>query len=237
MDKKEYQKKYYIENRDKKIEYQRKWSKENSEYKKEYDKKYHIKNRAKSLEYSKQWREDNAEYKKICDRKWKKNNIKHTKEYYKIWRKNNHEHIKEYSREWHKNNHREVIKKQNIYCKNKRKTDLKYNLNRKVSSAMWKTLKNNKKGRHWEDLVGYNLIELIKRLKKTMPEGYTWEDYLKGRLHIDHKIPITAFNFSKPEHSDFKRCWSLKNLQLLPAKENLVKHNKLSRPFQLALKI
>jgi len=237
MDKKEYQKKYYIENRDKKIEYQRKWSKENSEYKKEYDKNYHIKNRAKRLEYSKQWREDNAEHKKICDKKWKKNNIKHTKEYYKIWCKNNHEHIKEYSREWHKNNHGEVIKKQNIYCKNKRKTDLKYNLNRKVSSAMWKTLKNNKNGRHWEDLVGYKLKDLIKRLKETMPKNYTWEDFLKGGLHIDHIVPISAHNFNHFNQIDFQNCWALSNLQLLPAEENLAKHNKLSRPFQLALKI
>ncbi|GAI61384.1 unnamed protein product, partial [marine sediment metagenome] len=38
-------------------------------------------------------------------------------------------------------------------------------------------------------------------------------------------------------HIDFKRCWALENLRLLPAKENMVKHNKLDRPFQPALRI
>jgi len=34
-----------------------------------------------------------------------------------------------------------------------------------------------------------------------------------------------------------KRCWALSNLRLLPAKENMIKHNKLDRPFQPALRI
>ena len=91
--------------------------------------------------------------------------------------------------------------------------------------------------RNWENLVDYTLDNLIKHLKKTMPEGYTWDDYLNGKLHIDHKIPISVFNFDKPEHIDFKRCWGLKNLRLLSAKENLIKGAKLSRPFQPALQI
>jgi len=70
-----------------------------------------------------------------------------------------------------------------------------------------------------------------------MPKGYCWQDFLEGKLHIDHKIPISAFNFTKSEHIDFKRCWALSNLQLLPARENIIKSNHLSKPFQPALKI
>ncbi|MBA7551803.1 hypothetical protein ES705_44352 [subsurface metagenome] len=70
-----------------------------------------------------------------------------------------------------------------------------------------------------------------------MPAGYTWQDFLSGELHIDHIIPISAFNFTKPEHTDFKRAWALENLRLLPAKENMIKHDRLDRPFQPALKI
>ena len=74
------------------------------------------------------------------------------------------------------------------------------------------------------------MADLIKHLEKTLPDGYTWEE-----CHIDHKIPMSAFNFTTPEHTDFKRCWALSNLRLLPAKENLVKYNKLYKPFQPAL--
>jgi len=36
---------------------------------------------------------------------------------------------------------------------------------------------------------------------------------------------------------DFRRCWSLDNLQLLPAKENIVKYTKIIKPFQTSLMI
>jgi len=119
----------------------------------------------------------------------------------------------------------------------KRKTELKYNLKRKISAGIYKSLKGNKNGRHWESLTGYNLADLKRRLNKTMPVGYTWQDLFNGKLHIDHIIPIDAFNFTRPEHTDFKRCWALSNLRLLPAQENMIKHNKLDRPFQPALRI
>ena len=85
--------------------------------------------------------------------------------------------------------------------------------------------------------VEYDLNDLIKRLKRTMPKNYTWQDYLDGNLHIDHIIPISAFNFSTPKQIDFKRCWALENLRLLSAEENLRKNAKLSKPFQPALKL
>ena len=60
-----------------------------------------------------------------------------------------------------------------------------------MSSAIRKSLKSNKEGRHWEGLVGYTLKDLIRRLKKTVPSGYTWQDFLEGKLHVDHIIPIS----------------------------------------------
>jgi 5-methylcytosine-specific restriction endonuclease McrA len=99
------------------------------------------------------------------------------------------------------------------------------------------SLKGNKAGRRWEPLAGYTLSDLIKRLNKTMPEGYTWQDYLTGKLQVDHIIPRSVFNFTRPEHTDFKRCWALNNLRLLPARENSIKSNHLKKPFQPALKI
>ncbi|KKM64727.1 hypothetical protein LCGC14_1498490 [marine sediment metagenome] len=120
----------------------------------------------------------------------------------------------------------------------RRKRDLKYQLNSRISRSINLCLKKGiKSGRHWGDLIGYNIEDLKKRLDSTMPEGYNWDDLFIGKLHIDHKIPISAFNFDKPEHIDFKRCWALENLQLLPAQENRKKHDKLLDVFQTCLKI
>ena len=188
-------------------EYMKKWEEENKEYRKKYRKQYY---------------RDNLEKYRELGRQWRKNNLGKIKKYFNQWQKNNREDVREYKKKW---------------MENKYKTDSKFNLNLKITRVIRKSLKGNKAGRKWETLVGYTLDDLIKRLKKTMPEGYTWQDFLTGKLHIDHIIPISAFNFTRPEHNDFKRCWALSNLRLLPAKENLRKHNHLDRPFQPALRI
>ena len=176
-------------------------------------------------------------------KQWKLNNPEKARDRNKQWYKNNRDKAIAAHEKWRINNRELSRNTQRAYQNKRNKEDLRYNLSGKISSAIGESLrrtkliKGNKNGRHWEDLVGYKLIDLIKRLKKTMPEGYTWNDVLNGKLHIDHKIPISAFNFTTPEHIDFKRCWALENLRLLPARENIIKSNKLYKPFQPCLKI
>lgn len=79
----------------------------------------------------------------------------------------------------------------------------------------------------WESLVGYSVDELKTHLQATMPKEYSWNDYLKGRLHVDHIIPLSTFNITSEDCEDFKRAWCLSNLQLLTAQENLKKNAKI----------
>ncbi|GAI90817.1 unnamed protein product, partial [marine sediment metagenome] len=55
--------------------------------------------------------------------------------------------------------------------------------------------------------------KLKEHLENTMPERYTWQNYLDGKLHIDHIKPKSVFSFTKPKDIGFKRCWALDNLQ------------------------
>ncbi len=136
---------------------------------------------------------------------------------------------------YYKNNKNKIQAKKNLYKKRKRKTDSKYKLNCNISRVINASLQGNKFGRRWESLVNYTLEDLRNHLEKLFIGNMTWENY--GDWHIDHKIPISVFNFTQPEHEDFKRCWALKNLQPLWAKDNLEKHNKLTKPFQPSLLI
>ena len=132
--------------------------------------------------------------------------------------------------------YRDKIKpKRNLAERQRAKTDIQFKLNRKMRSSMCHSLRYNgsKNGRHWEDLVGYTLTDLKKHLQKQFIDGMTWDNW--GEWHIDHVIPISAFNFTDPSHTDFKRCWSLKNLQPLWAFDNLSKNDKLEKPFQPSL--
>ena len=153
------------------------------------------------------------------------------KEYHKEYHKNNKEKIAEYHKEWYQNNK----KKMNEYLKNRRKTNPKFRLTKNIGGTIRTSLYGNKNGKHWEDLVGYTLDDLKKHLESQFTEGMNWDNY--GKWSIDHFIPISAFNFSKPEHIDFKRCWALENLQPLWAEENLSKNDKLLCDFQSNLAI
>jgi len=203
------------------------------DYMKQYAKKYYSEHKEGIKKRNRQYYKDNFERFKEWKKQWQEKNP----EYMKQYRKNNIENTKNNYKKWVENNPEKNLKRHRQWMDMKRKTDLMFNLNCNIRKAMWRALKGNKAGRHWEDLIDYNLKDLYKRLKKTIPEGYTWQDYLESKLHIDHIIPISVFNFTKPEHTDFKRCWALDNLRLLPAEENLRKNNKLFRPFQPALAI
>lgn len=113
----------------------------------------------------------------------------------------------------------------------------KYVISRRMSLGMRRSLKNGKGNKSWTTFVNYSIDDLFNRLNKTLPNGYLWNDFLDGKLHIDHIIPISVFNYSSPKHLDFKRAWALDNLQLLPAKENMSKQDKLYKPFQTSLEI
>ena len=117
------------------------------------------------------------------------------------------------------------------------KNNLKYRLNSRMRKGIRRNLANGKNGKHWFELVNYDVNQLKKHLSKTMPIGYNWSHFLKGELHIDHIIPVKYFNFSQPYHLDFKRCWELKNLQLLTKSDNSKKSAKLIKPLQLTLKV
>jgi hypothetical protein len=215
------------------------WSKQyyqdNIEKYREYSRQYHLDHPEKAKLHTKKYRERHPD--RVLESNRRRRKTESYKEWYKKWypiySQENKEKIAERGR-INKVKHKE---KENEKRRILRKTNLKVNLDNRISRAINHSLKGNKKGRHWEDLVGYTLDDLIAHLKETIPEGYTWEDFLNGDLHIDHIIPISVWNYAKPEHTDFKRCWGLYNLRLLPPIENWHKNNKLYKPFQPALRI
>jgi hypothetical protein len=163
----------------------------------------------------KKWEDSNREKENIRKNKW---NITHP-ECLNKWKKENPEKLKEYARKW--------AAKNRLTSKGK--------LSANIKTAIWISLKGSKAGRHWEDLVGYTVDQLKEHLEKQFLPSMTWENY--GKWHIDHRIPISAFNFETPEDIDFKQCWALRNLRPLWAKDNLKKRTKLEKPFQPSLLI
>lgn len=146
----------------------------------------------------------------------------------KKWREANPEIRRERLARWRKANP-EKDKAARIRHMKKKLSTVEGKLNHSMSRSIWQALKRNKNG-SWRALVDFNLEDLKRHLEKQFKDGMTWENY--GEWEIDHKIPISVFNYKKATDEDFKRCWCLKNFQPLWKTENIRKSNKLTKQFQ-----
>jgi hypothetical protein len=182
-------------------------------------------------------RRKSAEYNKIRRDKYKENPTSRIESNLK-WMKSHPENHRRTNCIWMKmdrkrNNEYYRIKGKEMY--NKKKSTTKGRLNINISSAIGRSVRTHKGGRHWEDIVGYTLDQLKKHLEKKFQSWMSWDNY--GQWHIDHIIPIKAFNYETPDDIDFKKCWALKNLQPLEAKENIRKSDNVNKPYQPSLLI
>ncbi len=87
------------------------------------------------------------------------------------------------------------------------KSNPKKMLEHRVSSMVLHSLKNGKMGKKTSDILDYSYKELYDWLELRMPEGCTWDDYLEGKLHLDHKVPLSYFKYETYEDIEFKKCW------------------------------
>lgn len=78
------------------------------------------------------------------------------------------------------------------------------------------------------DALGWTTQELIDHLESQFSDGMSWDNY--GEWHIDHIIPLKAFEFSSMEDEAFKQAWALSNLQPLWARDNVRKGARIEQP-------
>lgn len=152
--------------------------------------------------------EDNPEYM----RKYYESNKEAWKEYRRKYRQENPEKAREYAREHQR----------------KLRQDVGVRVSQSISTGMRISLLHGKNGRKWESLVGYALADLTSCLESQFTKGMTWDNY--GAWHIDHRKPISHFNFTSTDDPEFLECWSLWNLQPLWAFDNISKNDKCDAP-------
>ena len=117
-----------------------------------------------------------------------------------------------------------VETKKKIGDANRKLTPAQRKMNHVMSRNIRRSLHGVKNKSHWETFVGYTLKDLMQTLEKEFREGMTWDNY--GKWHLDHIIPLARFNFQSIDDFEFKKAWSLGNLQSLWADENLRKRDR-----------
>ena len=216
-------KEYYEKNRDCLIEKKKIWHTKNKDKMQKLNKQYYEKNKVICLKQKRKYYIENKdEINKQRNKyfiEYRKTHKKQAKQY----RDENKEQIKEHSSQYYSENKSEIIKQHNNYKRQKRRDDPRFRLNANMGRAIWHALKTGKNNRHWELLVNFTLSDLIEKLEKQFKKGMSWSNY--GDWHVDHIIPKSYFIFKSSEDEEFKKCWSLKNLQPLWAEENFKKNN------------
>jgi len=190
------------------------------------------KNPIKMSEAKKRWAEKNPEKRKEATKRWENLNKGKVKKYHCQYEKDNKEKRNAQHKLW-REMHPEIFCASLKKCRETRIATAYGKLNKNMATAICRSLKGNKKNRHWEFLVGFTTEQLKQHLESQFKEGMSWGNY--GKWHLDHRVPIAVHNYEKPEDIDFKRCWSLTNFQPLWAKENKIKNAKLEVPFQSSL--
>lgn len=175
----------------------------------EQARKRRLANRKRYAEYSKKWQHKNPKKCREQGKKWRlKNSVKH-RELIKAWALKN----------------PDKIKKMRQRGGLKFRSTIKGNLSCKMGTQTWKSLHKNKASKSWKSYVSYTIEDLRKHLESKFTEGMTWNNM--GKWHIDHKVPVSFFQYEKPSDQEFQYCWSLDNLQPLWALDNIKKGAKL----------
>jgi hypothetical protein len=180
---------------------------------------------------AKKYRDSHKEQRRIIGKNYRDNNKGKTKAYRKQWLLDHPGYISPCQRDPDKL--REYRKK----TREKRRSTLRGKLDRSSTFGIWRALKcHAKAGRKWEQLFGYTLSALMDHLEKQFDSNMSWKNY-GNYWGIDHIVPISAFNYETSDDIDFKRCWSLSNLQPLEKIANIKKRDKVIIPFQPSLLI
>lgn len=80
-----------------------------------------------------------------------------------------------------------------------------------------------------EEYLGYEIWELKRDLRKKVRAefGIGLIKSFKEDYHLDHILPHSSFNRGTIGDNDFKRCWAIINLKMIPALDNLQKGKKI----------
>ncbi len=210
--------KYYWAHRAECLEYKKREREEQKEKITSRKKEYYEKNKELILINKKQYYKSNIAKIKTRKKEHYNQNTEKLLSGHRLWRERNAESIKERI-----SRNRPII---NEYERNRLRNNPKLRISRAMKCQIYYSLKKQKNGNKWEKLVGYTTEDLMNCLGKQFKDGMNWNNY--GEWHIDHKKPVSHFNFKSFNDVEFKKCWSLNNLQPLWAKENQSKGNRYS---------
>jgi hypothetical protein len=110
-------------------------------------------------------------------------------------------------------------------------TDLQYTVGRRVRARILQAIKvggASRAGRRTEELIGCSFDFLRQHIERQFKGKMSWDN--PGSFHIDHIIPLAAFDLTDP--AQLKVACNWQNMRPLPPRKNMSKGAKLLHPQQ-----
>lgn len=156
------------------------------------------------------------------NRKWRKSNPLAAAASKKRWRLKNPDRDRETAQRWRDQNRDKVRAKQKR-AYDKLRSSPEYVLRVRMRKRIRAMLTGKAASQRTEEILGYTRSDLVSHIERQFTKGMTWEALLRGDIHIDHIIPVSAFNVTGVDCPEFKACWALTNLRPMWAADNFKK--------------
>lgn len=162
----------------------------NKESIKEYGRKHHYKNREKNVQASREYYIKNREKCRITQKKWNQEN---------------------------RDKKRESSRK---YRKNKKSTDVLYKISNAIRHRLYLSIRGGLKGGSAVKDLGCSVEFLKQHLESQFTDGMTWDNWGNKGWHVDHIIPLAAFDLTDRQHvllachyGNLQPLWALDNIR------------------------
>ena len=126
------------------------------------------------------------------------------------------------ARAYYQKNKKRITQVQLKYQRKKYKTNPEYNLIVRTRRRVMTALDGIGKDASTMELLGCTARQFREHIESQFVDGMGWNQ--RGKWSVDHKIPISAFDMTKPKHQRYAFHWS--NCQPLWTHENLSKADK-----------
>lgn len=185
-------------------------------------KKSQQKRRDNNIDTTQEWKKSNKEKVSAYNKEYAQKNALTIAEKRKLIPQENKQKQKETTKQWKNNNKTKINEYNKVYFLERYKSDPIYKLKMMQRNRIRIGLKNLPKSSKTCELLGCSFIELKDYIEKQFSDGMNWSNM--GKWHIDHIIPLAAFDLSIEENQ--KIVFHYTNLQPLWAEENLKKGAK-----------
>lgn len=140
------------------------------------------------------------------------------------WKLRNKERADAYDRKW-RAEHREMVRAKQRRADAKLQKSPEHVLKKRIKARLRQMLKGKALGGS-ESILGYTKVQLVAHLEKQFTPGMSWDRLIAGEIHLDHIVPVSAFEIREIGDAEFRACWSLANLRPMWARDNQTKQAK-----------